>query len=130
MALTGRKLIIVRQNQARKLISVWCPAALKRDVKRIARHEGKSQSMVCAGLIRLGISRYFDDADDKKLAPLRAAMKDLFFHGEPEPKYINTHQVTPFPVKQKHRKQILLGLAAIRLAADFEAATKERTPPA
>jgi hypothetical protein len=129
MALTGRKLAHARNNQAEKLISVWCTPGLKRDVKRIATHEKKSQSMVCAGLIRLGIERYFDEADDEKLAPLRAAMKDLFFLGEPDPAIQPTNKkLKPFPVKPKYRPRTNQGfrLAQAKASADeFDRAIDE-----
>lgn len=63
------------KNQQR--LDVWVSRALKRDVKRIAGYERRPLSRVCAGLIRLGVRQYFDEADDAKLEPLRAVMRDL-----------------------------------------------------
>lgn len=129
MGLSPDKLIKARRNQAEKLISVWCPAQLKRDVKRIAAAERKSQSLVCAGLIRLGIARFFDEADDAKLEPLRAAMKDLFFLGEPDPAIQPTSpRLKAFPVKPKYRPRTNQGfrLARAKASADeFDRACEE-----
>jgi hypothetical protein len=67
-----------RRFQRQRLLSVWAPPALKREVKRIAAFERRPLSRVCAGLLRLGIERYFEMADAKKLDPLRALMQDVF----------------------------------------------------
>jgi hypothetical protein len=125
MGLSPAKLIKARSNQAEKLISVWCPAQLKRDVKRIAAAERKSQSLVCAGLIRLGIARFFDEADDAKLEPLRAAMKDLFFLGEPDPEIVPAPKLKPFSVKPKFRPRSEISARWRREDAEFAAAIKE-----
>lgn len=42
-------------------------------------------SPTAAGLIRLGIERYFELADAEKVAPLRALMADGFLYGEADP---------------------------------------------
>lgn len=47
---------------------------------RLARTEDRSLSALC-GLLRLGIGRYFELADEKMAEPLRAAMGDVF--GDP-----------------------------------------------
>lgn len=64
------------------LLSVWMPPALKRDVKRLAAAERLPLSRFCCGILRLGIARYFELADERLAAPLRAAMRDVFPEGE------------------------------------------------
>jgi len=76
-------------------ITLWVPRALRRDIDRIARYEEKSRSRLCAGLLRLGIERYFEMEDAKKIAPLRALMRDTFINGLPDPE---TYGV-PVPVR-------------------------------
>jgi len=67
-----------RRLQRQRLLSVWVPAALKRDVKRFAAFEKRPVSRLCAGLLRLGMERYLEIADAKKFEPLRALMRDVF----------------------------------------------------
>jgi hypothetical protein len=67
-----------RRLQRQQLLSVWGPRALKRDANRIAKFEKRPLSRVCAGLIRLGIERYFEMADAKAVEPLREVMEDFF----------------------------------------------------
>jgi len=76
-------------------LAIYVPRALQRDVDRIASYEKKSRSRLCAGLLRLGIERYFEMEDAKKIAPLRALMRDTFINGLPDPE---TYGV-PVPVR-------------------------------
>jgi hypothetical protein len=61
------------------------PASLKRDVKTLAMAERRPISQFCAGMIRLGIGRYFELADARRAAPLAQKMRDLFTEGDPYP---------------------------------------------
>lgn len=88
-----------RRHQRQRLLSVWVPPALKRDAQRIAKFEGRPLSGICAGLVRIGIARYFELSDDAKLEPLRALMRDVF--GEDD--WIPEHQVRRQNVKTKQR---------------------------
>lgn len=67
-----------RKLQRKRLLSVWCPPALKRDVQKIAKFERREVSRIAAGLLRLGIGRYFELGDAALVAPLRKAMTDIF----------------------------------------------------
>lgn len=61
------------------------PTALKLDLKAVAKAERRSVSQTAAGLIRLGMGRYFELADARKVAPLRKKMRDLFSYSETDP---------------------------------------------
>jgi len=101
------------------VVSIYLPRALRRDVDRIARYEEKSRSRLCAGLLRLGIERYFEMADAKKIAPLRALMRDTFINGLPDPE---TYGV-PVPVRPIGQ---LTAARRRRYANDREFAEAER----
>ncbi len=65
-----------------KFVGFYAPPALKRDLRKIAQAEDRSLSHTVCGLLRLGIGRYFDLADAKRVAPLaaklREKLKDVF----------------------------------------------------
>jgi hypothetical protein len=108
-----------RRHQRQRLLSVWVPPALKRDAQRIAKFEGRPLSGMCAGLVRIGIARYFELSDDAKLEPLRAAMRDMF--GEDD--WIPEHQVRRQSVKTKQRYAAEASRRELR--SEFDAAIDE-----
>jgi hypothetical protein len=76
---TPHELALERKYKRVSMLRVWVPPPLRRDIVRIAKFEGdKPLSRMCAGLLRLGIERYFEMGDSAKVAPLRALMQDLF----------------------------------------------------
>jgi hypothetical protein len=70
-----------KRDRIAKFVGFYAPPALKRDLCRLARTEDRSLSAIVCGLLRLGICRYFELADEKMAAPLLAAMRDVF--GDP-----------------------------------------------
>jgi hypothetical protein len=69
----------------KRRIQLWVPPPLKLDIKRIAKTEKQPLSRMCAGLLRLGVARYFEQADENLVAPLRELMQDAFPEGDPIP---------------------------------------------
>jgi hypothetical protein len=65
-----------KRDRTAKFVAFYGPPALKRDLKRIARAEGDSLSSTVRALVRLGIERYFEQADAKMIAPLRALLEE------------------------------------------------------
>ena len=82
-----------RRFKRQRLLSVWVPPALKRDILRIAVAENQAVSRTCAGLLRLGLGRYFELCDAKMAAPLLAKMRDLFSEDDPIPKNKNDQEL-------------------------------------
>ena len=74
-----------RSRAWRKFVGFYAPPALKRDLGKIAQAEDRTLSAAVCGLLPLGISRYFELADAKAIAPLvaelREALEDVF--GDP-----------------------------------------------
>lgn len=62
---------------------MWLPPALTRDIRKLAKREIRSVSAIGAGLIRLGLGRYYELADARLAKPLAEAMADLFDEDEP-----------------------------------------------
>jgi len=85
---------------------VWVPPALKRDVKKLAAAESLPISRFCCGLLRLGIGRYFELADERMAAPLRAAMRDAFGEDEwlPRRPPAQPRRPPPWPVNPERRR--------------------------
>ena len=108
-----------RRHQRQRLLSVWVPPALKRDAQRIAKFEGRPLSGMCAGLVRIGIARYFELSDDAKLEPLRSIMRDVF--GDDD--WIPDQQVRRQSLKTKQR--YAAEASRRELGSEFEAATDE-----
>jgi hypothetical protein len=108
-----------RRLQRQQLLSVWGPRALKRDAQRIAKFEGRPLSGMCAGLVRIGIARYFELSDDAKFEPLRALMRDVF--GEDD--WIPEHQVRRQSVKTKQR--YVREARSRELRSEFDAAIEQ-----
>lgn len=52
---------------------------MKRDLERIVERERRPLSRTCAGVLRLGIGRYFELDDAKMAAPLLKAMRDVYW---------------------------------------------------
>ena len=101
-----------RHRSNLRVLFVWVPRALERDVKRIAKFEEGSVSGISAGLLRLGIERYFALADAKKVAPLRALMRDLFLNGEPDP--VIDENLLPIPVKPSRPRIVVERTVLVR----------------
>ncbi len=72
---TRRPTLLARRG---KFVGFYGPAALKRDLWRIAKAEGKSLSVTVCGLLRLGLAYYFDLAGrDPAAERLRAQLEDV-----------------------------------------------------
>lgn len=70
-----------KRDRAAKFVGFYGTAALKRDLWRIAKAEGRSLSQTVCALLRLGMGRYFELADEQMIAPLRAMMKEVLGDG-------------------------------------------------
>jgi hypothetical protein len=65
-----------RVRVSAKFVGFHGPPALKRDLWRIARTEDRNLSETVCALLRLGIGRYFELADAKRVAPLAAKLRE------------------------------------------------------
>lgn len=65
-------------RRQKEQINVWVPPALKRDLRRLAKSEHQPLSRFCAGMLRLGIGRFFELAGERIAAPLREKMLSVF----------------------------------------------------
>ena len=103
-------------------IEATLPAALKLDLMRIAGYERRPVSRVTAGLLRLGVARYFELADAKMIAPLKALMKDVF--SEEEGAWIPDRPERP-QLSESYRKRLIGAAARRELTEKFDAAIEE-----
>ncbi|MGA7200495.1 MAG: hypothetical protein WBX26_01590 [Candidatus Cybelea sp.] len=70
-----------KRDRLAKFVGFYGTPALKRDLWRIAKAEDRSLSQTVCALLRLGIGRYFELADEQMIAPLRAMMKEALGDG-------------------------------------------------
>jgi hypothetical protein len=71
---------------------------------------------MCAGLLRIGVARYFELSEDTKLDPLRALMRDVFSEDE---------WIPPKPVAGPPSAAHLKIIAHIANGREFDAAIEE-----
>jgi len=70
-----------KRDRIAKFVGFYGTPALKRDLWRIAKAEDRSLSQTVCALLRLGIGRYFELADEQMVAPLRALMIEVLGDG-------------------------------------------------
>lgn len=98
-------------------ITVWLPPALERDIRKLAKREIRSVSAIGAGLIRLGLGRYYELADARLAKPLAEAMADLFDEDDPFPQAVREKK-PPSAIHLKIKAMVARG-------REFDAAIEE-----